>query len=179
MGAYATIGEEGSELQRRIIEILAAAGAYQARGDAGAEAFDASAASAAFAMGVLEEHGKKHDYDAIEGVQILYLMQQGKHIRVLWGQEAAEIMLVMPTRRFLPGTPCFLGSCAIYIHFNASMASHSIAAITRLRPPPHPPRLNLHFYCFNIGSREPNCDVFQQTRSLCKHNLTLRCTLTL
>jgi len=27
-------------------------------------------------------------------------------------------MLVMPTRRFLPGTPCFLGSCAICIHFN-------------------------------------------------------------
>ena len=44
-------------------------------------------------------------------------------------------MLVMPTRSLLPGTPCFLGSCAIYIHFNASMASHSIAAITRLRPP--------------------------------------------
>ena len=74
----------------------------------------------------------------------------------------SEIMLVMPTRSLLPGTPCFLGSCAIYIHFNASMASHSIAAITRLRPPPHPPRLNLHFYCFDIGSREPNCDVFQQ-----------------
>ena len=27
-------------------------------------------------------------------------------------------------------------------------------------PPPHPPRLNLHFYCFDIGYREPNCDVF-------------------
>ena len=42
--------------------------------------------------------------------------------------------------------------------------ANPIAAITRggLRPPPHPPRLNLHFYCFDIGSREPNCDVFQQ-----------------
>jgi len=47
----------------------------------------------------------------------------------------------MPTRSLLPGTPCFLGSCDIYIHFNASMASHLIAAITRggLRPPPPPP----------------------------------------
>ena len=47
----------------------------------------------------------------------------------------------MPTRSLLPGTPCFLGSCAIHIHFNASMASHSIATMARggLRPPPTPP----------------------------------------
>ena len=31
MGAYSTLGMEGSELQRRIIEILAATGAYQSR----------------------------------------------------------------------------------------------------------------------------------------------------
>ena len=29
-------------------------------------------------------------------------------------------------------------------------------------PPPHPPRLDSHFYCFDIGSREPNYAVFQQ-----------------
>ena len=34
MGAYSTLGKEGSELQRRIIEILAATGAYQSRGEA-------------------------------------------------------------------------------------------------------------------------------------------------
>ena len=27
---------------------------------------------------------------AVEGVEILYLMQQGKYIRVMWGQEAAD-----------------------------------------------------------------------------------------
>ena len=54
---------------------------------------------------------------------------------------ACWIMLVMPTRSLLPGTPCFLGSCAIHIHFNASMASHSIATMARvgLRPPHTPP----------------------------------------
>ena len=75
-----------------------------------------------------------------------------------------HIILVMPTRSLLPGTPCFLGSCAIHIHFNASMASHSIATMARggTPPPPHLPRLNLHFYCFDIGSREPSYAFFQQ-----------------
>ena len=41
-------------------------------------------------MDVLEEHGKKHDYDPIGDVQVLYLMQQGKQVRVMCGQEAAE-----------------------------------------------------------------------------------------
>ena len=74
MGAYATLGTDGSGLQRRIVEILAATGAYKGKEDAGAQMFDAAAASAAFAMDVLEEHGKKHDYDPIEDVQVLYLM---------------------------------------------------------------------------------------------------------
>ena len=78
MGAYATLGKDGSELQRRIIEILAATGAYKSEGDAGAQTFDAAAASAALAMDVLEEHGKKYDYDPIGDVQVLYVMQQGK-----------------------------------------------------------------------------------------------------
>ena len=73
-------------------------------------------------------------------------------------------MLVMPTRRFLPGTPCFLGSCAIYIHFSVPMTPlcYLEAMAGGAPPPPRPPRLNLHFYCFDIGSREPNYAVFQQ-----------------
>ena len=84
MGAYATLGTDGSGLQRRIVEILAATGAYKAKENVGA------AASAAFAMDVLEEHGKKHDYNPIGDVQVLYLMQQGRQVRVMCGQEAAE-----------------------------------------------------------------------------------------
>jgi len=64
------------------------------------------------------------------------------HIYNASSNPACWIMLVMPTRSILPGIPCFLGSCAIYIHFNASMASHSIAAIMRGGgggPPPPPP----------------------------------------
>ena len=41
-------------------------------------------------------------------------------------------MLVMPTRSILPGTPCFLGSCAIYIHFNARVW-HSLSLPVRFR----------------------------------------------
>ena len=41
-------------------------------------------------MDVLEEHGKKYDYDPIGDVQVLYVMQQGKQIQVMCGQEAAE-----------------------------------------------------------------------------------------
>jgi len=140
-----------------------------------------------------------------------------------------EIMLVMPTsRRFLPGTPCFLGSCAIYIHSNVPMAPLCYLAAMAGAPPPtthHPPPTQFTFLllrhwlqraklcCFSaksdrcdsttrrsdgprrykhagikfkfntyaergflrlprsyrvaekfdpIGSREPNCDVFQQ-----------------
>ena len=37
----------------------------------------------------------------------------------------------MPTRSLPCGTPCFLRSCAIYIHFNAPMAPHSTATMAR------------------------------------------------
>ena len=38
-----------------------------------------------------------------------------------------------------------------------------IAAMAGGYPPPsHPFRLESHFYCFDIGSREPNYAVFQQ-----------------
>ena len=41
--------------------------------------------------------------------------------------------------------------------------AHPIAAMARGAPPPtHTPRLDSHFYCFDIGSREPNYAVFQQ-----------------
>ena len=44
----------------------------------------------------------------------------------------------MPTRRFLPGTPCFLGSCAIYIHLNVPMTPLCyLAAMAGGAPPPH------------------------------------------
>ena len=90
MGAYAILGTDESELQRRIIEILAATGAYTNHGENWQDLFDATAASSAFATAVLEEHSKKHDYDEVEGVQIIYLMKCRKAIRVLWGQEATE-----------------------------------------------------------------------------------------
>ena len=33
-------------------------------------------------------------------------------------------------------------------------------------PPPHPPRLTKHFYCFDLTSREPKNTVFQQNPSV-------------
>ena len=33
-------------------------------------------------------------------------------------------------------------------------------------PPPHPPRLTKHFYCFDLRSREPKNTVFQQNPSV-------------
>ena len=69
---------------------MAAAGAYQAKGETGSQQFDATGASSAFATAILEEHGKEHDYDDVEGVQFIYLMAQDKQIGVMWGQEAAE-----------------------------------------------------------------------------------------
>ena len=41
--------------------------------------------------------------------------------------------------------------------------AHPISAMAgEAPPPPHPPRLESHFYRFDIGSREQNYAVFQQ-----------------
>ena len=46
----------------------------------------------------------------------------------------------MPTRSILPGTPCFLGSCAICIHFNVLVTPlcYLAAMPGGAPPPPHP-----------------------------------------
>ena len=83
----------------------------------------------------------------------------------MYRRVGCQIMLVMPTRRFLPGTLHILGSCSIFVRSHASILVRIQLKWWRRGVPPHThttPHLTKHFYCFDIGTREPNCAVFQQ-----------------
>ena len=97
---------------------------------------------------------------------------------------ACWIMLVMPTRRFLPSTPFFLGSCAIYIHSNVPMAPFCYLAAMAGGAPrrkilgsAHTPLASIHTSITSfLAPESQKTQFFSKIRSLHRQNSTLRCT---